>query len=138
MGMDRKDFEMGIILGLCAPPAPQIPGEPIAYSYNGVVLPKLPEWDRSVYPYACIADNLNGGTVFTLCISDVRIKVGTGDSAGNYNPMNADVTFKCSSPYVEWMTGKGLTGRAVWANQDVYDNEGSLYLEGSAPMPIYE
>lgn len=29
-------------------------GEPVAYSYNGIVLPKLPEWDIKEYPYAII------------------------------------------------------------------------------------
>lgn len=41
---DRKAFEEGIILALVSPPLPHVAKkEPIAYSYNGVVLPGLPE-----------------------------------------------------------------------------------------------
>lgn len=35
--------------------------EPTMYSYNGTVLPKLPEWDKTAYPYACITYIPTGG-----------------------------------------------------------------------------
>lgn len=43
MAMNRKEFEEGIILGLVCPPVPRvIKREPIAYSYNGVRMPAIP------------------------------------------------------------------------------------------------
>lgn len=44
---------------------------PTAYSYNGVILPKLPEWDRESYPYAVMNwDDKGGGTyAVTLMVS---------------------------------------------------------------------
>lgn len=53
---NRKSWLIGFALGLCGKPPP-IAGsrrEPVAYLYNGVRLPKLPEYDKSVYPYAVI------------------------------------------------------------------------------------
>lgn len=52
-----RSWLTGFALGLAGKPLPLIPvskKEPIAYLYNGVRLPKLPEWDREMYPYAVI------------------------------------------------------------------------------------
>lgn len=45
---------MGLLLGQFSSPLPMAQKEPVAYLYNGVRLPKLPEWDREKYPYAYI------------------------------------------------------------------------------------
>lgn len=53
---NRKSWLIGFALELCGNPLP-IAGskrEPVAYLYNGVRLPKLPEYDKSVYSYAVI------------------------------------------------------------------------------------
>ena len=46
---------MGLILSLFSSPLPEVQKQPVAYLYNGVRLPKLPEWDRETYPYATIS-----------------------------------------------------------------------------------
>lgn len=53
--IDLKSWLYGFCLGICGKPLPLAAKKtPTAYSYNGVVLPKLPEWDREKYPYAVV------------------------------------------------------------------------------------
>lgn len=50
----RYSTALGYLTALCGPVVLFPEKQPTAYSYNGVVLPKLPEWDKTVYPYAVI------------------------------------------------------------------------------------
>lgn len=49
-----RSCAMGLILSLFSSPLPEVQKEPVAYLYNGVILPALPEWDRETYPYLVI------------------------------------------------------------------------------------
>ena len=52
---DLRSFLSMLAAGLvCKDTLAQKEKEPVAYLYNGVRLPKLPEWDRGEYPYAHI------------------------------------------------------------------------------------
>ncbi|MBR5862186.1 MAG: hypothetical protein IKZ08_02550 [Bacteroidales bacterium] len=53
---DLKSWLIGLIVGLVEKPMllNAVKKEPIAYLYNGVQLPKLPEWDKEQYPYAAV------------------------------------------------------------------------------------
>ena len=55
-----KSFVKGILLSLVGKPFPLAEREPVAFLYNGVRLPKLPEWDSEKYPYAVIVGNSSG------------------------------------------------------------------------------
>lgn len=58
-----SDFQIGLVIELAIASLPVRKNKvPIAYSYNGVILPKLPEWDRSVYPYYIVLPSISGST----------------------------------------------------------------------------
>lgn len=52
---DLKSWLTGFVLGLSGKPLPLCKRQPVAYLYNGIRLPALPEWDREMYPYAYMA-----------------------------------------------------------------------------------
>lgn len=73
-----RSWLTGYVLGLAGKPMlPESSGktpdtQPTAYSYNGVVLPKLPEWDKTVYPYAVIYNSIKNAELY-----GTRVKVLT-------------------------------------------------------------
>lgn len=114
--------------------------EPVAYLYNGVRLPKLPEWDRETYPYALIFVN---STTNKYCCVFLKSEA-TVDNTGIYLLLWGDY-YQLEDG--AWASHTGQNGgRAVWANYDIYvsDNEnygelaGTLYLATSEPVPVYE
>ena len=77
-GMNEKmrSSVMGLILGQFSSPLPEVQKEPVAYLYNGVRLPALPEWDREKYPFAVIwytPGFLGIGSYYYLIISQTEI-----------------------------------------------------------------
>lgn len=73
-----KDFLEGLAISAACHvlPARKVFREPIAYSYNGVILPKLPEWDREAYPYAVIYNRFMGINILHVSSSKW---IGTGE-----------------------------------------------------------
>ena len=149
--------------------------KPVAYLYNGVWLPKLPEWDKEQYPYAWIEYlGLNTGWLF---VSQTPL-YATGSIFNNYignlgqevRNDSAKDTYSITFPRPDWedqsRTWKptidddprefvaslpcdpvdgaydpvvGVNMFTVfWSNHDVYDENGTLYLAASDPVPIYE
>lgn len=120
----------------------------IGYSYNGVVLPTLPEWDKETYPYAVIGKVSNYPDVYILVL---------GKKAPTYSSDTGKVTIamtstneplqiaKCASPYSAW---GGVADWAYyscdfwtdfyWTNTDILNEDGSVYLSASDPIPVYE
>ena len=139
--MSKASFMLGFIAGVTS-----VGGvakkEATMYSYNGVVLPKLPEWDKTTYPYAFIVNHSTKG--YMLVIQDVA---ETTNKAGNVavlidSPIQyavVDGAWKESSLY-------STSVPIVWSNHDVYyktdddygDLSGALYMSASAPIPVYE
>lgn len=124
--------------------------EATMYSYNGVVLPKLPEWDKTVYPYAVMyTTQWTDNTVFLCCCSDLSqngdtITLTTPSVQLMHDPDNAD-----SMGYWYWgnvqnnwndvTADKTLTyGYLLWTNKDILNEDGTVYLAASEPIPIYE
>ena len=133
-------------------------GEPVAYLYNGVRLPPLPEWDKEKYPYAWIRgiEDSDGNTRYLLRVGSEAI------------------TFKNTMIYVEWkkydvysQTGEGHTYEGLypedrewvisqedvwfdnyfkvegfifsWVNHDVInEDDGTVYQYATDPIPVYE
>ena len=147
--MERKSFEEGIILALVSPPIPHVVRkQPIAYSYNGVILPKLPEWDKTVYPYAVIGKVSNYPDVYILVM---------GENAPTYSSDTGKVTIamsstakplqvaKCASPYSAWGGVADWSYHMCdfwtdfyWTNTDILDEDGTVYMAASEPIPVYE
>ena len=123
---------------------------PVAYLYNGVRLPKLPEWDRVKYPYAILI--YHEGTLFGiknghwLYCSNSPFVWNADTSIGNSAPTDGYLRTAINGGATEWgavgeMSGSSATtirGTAVWANHDVCNEDGTTYLPASDPIPVYE
>ena len=134
---------------------------PVAYLYNGVELPEIPEWDKTVYPYAVILlyENSIGSTVTKGYVSYIFAKPVTffdSGTLGFYSPYrayslkdsNGKITMSPSGKWMlredvtttgEWYNVYGIYYTPIWANCDLRMKEsGELYLEASDPIPVYE
>ena len=116
--------------------------EPIAYSYNGVVLPPLPEWDKETYPYAFI--NASIGKV--LKVSKEPALYGPYKPVGGASLIywGANKTSVLSNGVwgsfgEESDSSNSASTSKIWSNHDIINTEdGSVYLAASEPVPVYE
>ena len=144
----NKDFARGMIVSMALKALPVRKKSPIAYLYNGVRLPALPEWDREMYPYAYIwdlnADFPSLSHYYKLTIMDTPLRYGTvngvqsiycaeGRKTAMYNLIDGAWVY-----YGESSGSNRVTANPIWTNHDVInDTDGSVYLSGSNPIPIY-
>lgn len=144
---DLTAWLTGYALGICGKPLPfSTKKEPVAYLYNGVRLPKLPEWDRETYPYAYLLYNSLLGLYFLRVYSDPLIPGGEkfvfadGDAnLARYELEDGLWIFKGDSVGETGFLPSSVA-RFVWANTDVYNykGDGTLILAASKPVPVYE
>lgn len=121
-------------------------GKATMYSYNGVVLPKLPDstWDKTVYPYAIIIHVPLTGNYYLQVLPSLPYWTGSGiykppctyqewrvRELGTYWVRYSDAAesdgWLIKDPYV-----------FVWTNTDILDEDGSVYFAASEPVPVYE
>ena len=143
---DLQSFLSGLALGLAGKPL-ALAREPVAYLYNGVRLPKLPEWDREMYPYATILYFLvtpqfwvstmpleveYNGNIYNPCAS-------AGTSALQFCTYTGNDTWE-SFDVAEYPERTVWDGAGIqWANYDVINStDKSVFLEASEPVPVYE
>lgn len=143
--MDKLSFLKGLALGLAGKPLEFAPKkEPVAYLYNGVRLPKLPEWDRVAYPYAVIMTSSSGYALY-VCQQEPAPRPAVSDDPSyiwfgeyDYKPMRA----YCYEPYSEWgalSTSTSYSSNKIfWTNTDILNTDGTTYLAASEPTPVYE
>lgn len=126
--------------------------EPIAYLYNGVQLPGLPEWDKETYPYALIVVNPEPFAVVpytkVLASKFPFVWMDYGFTAfANSSQTDSYVHSVINEGETEWsevitvsQNGVSTNGEetVIWANHDILNEDGSLYLAASEPIPIYE
>lgn len=133
--LDLKSWLYGFVLGLTEMPLPlkigEKPTEPIAYSYNGVILPKLPEWDREAYPYAVIIPK---NDTYYLLLQDTKF-----NAVHDWFITTLFVDFKFEYDGTIWTDYTGSLGTAtpIWSNEDIYQDD-MLRLAASEPIPVYE
>ena len=128
------------------------------YSYNGIVLPALPEWDKEQYPYAlilgraslayCIVSTVPlyrnkrmEGTVMET--TDVKAKQDGSSIISTYDITNADYPdswqpWGAETAFQADKTVKSSTYDVRWANYDVYNKDNTIYLSASEPIPVLE
>lgn len=159
MNEKMRSFVKGLIMGQFGSPLPMAEKEPVAYLYNGVRLPALPEWDRETYPYA----------VIVYFPSDKNCKLCVFGEKGYYNPaydspgtavweviqfQNAITRityydyYDKDPPYFKLKSTSDsdivslvqTPGREylLWSNYDIPNEDGSLYFAASDPIPVYE
>ncbi len=166
--IDLNSWLTGYALGLAGKPLPLTVAKKtlIGYSYNGVVLPELPEWDRESYPYAMICKHRYQDMKAALMCSAKPFTFE--ESSGNwcktlaigadaivYDHLYEDdsewapnvITDYNGTPFAEiGYVHLGLGYEPLWANHDVYlcEYDGGyvateeLYLAASEPVPVYE
>lgn len=154
----RAGFELGLA-GFSFPYS-KPRRKPTAYLYNGVRLPALPEWDRGVYPYALVLtmrNNDGGGVTFArLTVSTTPLYfdqasqnqvycTSADGSAIRYVIQGAE-----TAADMAWGSGEENTytsGDCIesnlaviikWANYDLLDSNGTIYVAESEPIPVYE
>lgn len=117
----------------------------VGYSYNGAVLPEMPD---SSYEYACITTNTNGYANLIISSTQLRYTNGIGfyaasdgactiytyrDGVNSEWVWNKDSTYEAQG--LVYFTGQSLK----WANYEMYNNnDGSLALDASDFVPVYE
>lgn len=168
MKLDLKSWLTGYMLGICGKPLPIQGKTPTAYSYNGVVLPKLPEWDREQYPYAFIHTLNDGvdGYMLTVCSTKCQISDGLHLTLPVVNGQKcvslyttsqeayerySKVGFPASSvgllswgevspPYDVRTDGSiSIADVIVWTNYDLtLKGSDTVFLSASDPIPVYE
>lgn len=121
------------------------------YLYNGVELPALPDWDKTVFPYAYIwtIALFPGDTpsIYKLTIHQTPLLYGTVNgsqsiyiNAGTtaiYNCKLTDGEFKTWEYFGETGVSETTTVDPIWVNHNVYsDTDGTLYLAASEPVPV--
>lgn len=124
------------------------------WSYNGVVLPKLPEWDKSKYPYAYIADYRDVSGEFWLYVTDKPLHYASRSSVECITSLGETVNYKlftCADGGSEWVHTLDETEdisqmvAPIWCNTDMdaYQYGSNTYLgyvalSASDPVPVYE
>lgn len=115
------------------------------YLFNGIELPALPEYDKTAYPYTVIV--LHTGGEYSFVFTDTAVVVSPSGMTLQHpngmttNNFNYGATQQIRSGAETWGdisygTVNGYTGTAFWANFDIYDNEGTLFLAASDPVPV--
>lgn len=133
-----KSFVKGILLGMVGKPLPISQGkEPIAYLYNGVRLPKLPEWDRGVYPYAVI-DVVNS----TTCLNLYALLPTVNGNQYVFADKCAVIYYTLKGDTWEYFDSLTISQASfddmIWASHDIINADGTTYLAASEPTPVYE
>ena len=116
------------------------------YLYNGVELPSLPDWDKMTYPYAFIyIVTLDGTTgVYTLVVSSSSVM--SYDSNGIIC-LAANVGGRYTVSEENWAEAADSDDfyikrddlvYTIWANFDVLNSDGTIYVAASEPVPIEE
>ena len=119
----------------------------MACLYNGVRLPGLPkEWNPVTHPFACIRQtaSLNGYWLFLL--EEIQYTVSViGNWCFVINPGNSfQYRYRESFAEFAWEQMEGYDTDMVigsweyWANFDLLNEDGSVYVSASDPIPVYE
>lgn len=113
------------------------------YLYNGVELPELPVVDG--YPYALIrqqnADIADSNYYFlNLSTKEYFVNGTQGTSAGSVRLYRCLVNGGTEWEYLReenpsyWLAGP--FGTAIWTSHKIYNEDGTLYLAASDPVPV--
>lgn len=145
-----KNWLTGFMIGLSGGPCPMYKNKAAKCLYNGTVLPTLPFWNQTKYPYAFIIKN---GDVYRLYVIDKKVFVD------NDNYIYASVSTGSSAYYLKfetdlqnstWTTDNSLYGAIststlgtknslLWTNTRIANrNNSTILLESSSPIPIYK
>ena len=138
---------MGLILGQFSSPLPISQKQPVAYLYNGVRLPALPEWDREMYPFAFIRYDSSGeSATYLYCVESFEYSETPGIAGMGWGLIVPATSLICKLENGSWGTfgnhnvfGQGVYDYLIhWTNFDMLAKDGSIYIAASEPIPVYE
>ena len=123
------------------------------YSYNGVELPPLPEWDKETYPYAVIRTYADGITITAIFFQSPLIEYqSSNDSCYVIYPADTATSYcACKLDGDTWsdvtVSTVDRTGMSrwritiytvFWSNFDIpNEDDGTTYLAASDPVFVY-
>jgi hypothetical protein len=114
------------------------------YLYNGIEAPELP---KSTLPYAHIEKGILGNLEPTLHFTAEKIRVDNTKTFGRvkagtqneyYKIVDGKWEYSGSANYEETDGADGdcTISKPKWANHDVFQLNGTLYLAASDPIPV--
>lgn len=127
--------------------------EPVAYLYNGVRLPPIPDEIKACLHIVVFRTDLtnDGGNYHRMFGTNAQMRTfeGAGLFPITYHGSVDTAEFREGSAYpnyTEWTLSNsiGTDGfnnylhMVVWANYDVLNLDGTVYLAASDPVPVYE
>ena len=145
--MDNKSQTLGYLVGKQIAGMRRVTTEPVAYLYNGVRLPKLPEFGAE-YPNKVVSvHTADDGNTYYRCVGLPMKKqvIVNSDGEPMFNGLSGSTVFPgYKFDGTEWVDNKILFVYPIWADYDIYyasnagDLAGTLYLAASEPIPVYE
>lgn len=149
-----------ISLGMAVRRGIRARGEATMYSYNGVVLPKLPEHDPAKHPCLTLYDATGLSPLFYnyrvyfsagYIVTEFDGYSGIGLSKGDNDITSYTCAVRKSDGVIvkDWTyeSNTYIDGYAVsntlrddirWTNTDIVLPDGTVYLAASEPVPVYE
>lgn len=112
------------------------------WSYNGTVLPKLPNWDKTKYPYAVIGLHSydNGGGSYFFLANNESFLADEGRGTLSYITIRPVMYWSTTEENLsEWNSIADVweSLEFVWSNHDLYDSGGTvLVYKSSDPVPV--
>lgn len=106
-----------------------------SYLYNGIELPALPEYDITTYPYALIFYYESYGYVFAA--SDTA-KTTNSDGNVTFNIYDTRLLYRIVDGVWTSFSIVVISGEPTWANYDILNADGSVYLAASKPILLAE
>ena len=160
MNRKMKSCIKGLLMGCCGKPLPLSTAkkEPIAYSYNGVVMPAYPALDISRFPYNHMVEYPSGTRrVFATDRPGTFELYEEADGTSSYYVvflyLAGDLIQYQYADYKEnaWSqvelvdmsplpNNSSMKTRYVfWSNHDIIDEKGNnIAIPASEPIPVYE
>lgn len=128
------------------------------YLYNGIELPKLPEWDKSEWPYSLIFGQEHKGEIYyTLVLMKKRPEYGaiyTGESTIHTVLAKGETFYTYDYlANIKFSDAWYLIGEqtytneeydyyylsfidVIWTDTDILQSDGTVYLAASEPVPV--
>lgn len=144
-----KDWITGYTLGLAGKPLPisVTKKEPVAYLYNGARLPKLP--DVEGYDNAYMRISSRGAvraylTSVPLYESDGALYATADGNMLQFTCYDGIAWVENTASKSEYSKDEYVTTATsestplIWTKHDLMSIDGTIYLEASEPIPVYE
>lgn len=138
-----ESFQLGLAVGLGLKGWYRA-AKPVAYLYNDVRLPKLPDLP---YTYAAICERLVYGfrADTRLVVATVPFAYDSDDKYLRISEAFSVQTWIFDDEANAWVFDSEKTAESynlncnlIWTNYDCFDSDGVLSMEASTPVPVYE